>query len=184
MTLKNWDIKEPPPPELVGVYDLVHLRNFILVLTDDELPAVMANVVKLLRPGGHVQWGEVDMSSWRVEKTKPGCQTTALEKLFAVLQAQDTRLKPTWAANLADQLRAAGGLEAVESDIRNMPPHLELATQECNLLMPDQVMRKARRDKSPQAAVLAELLQDVAAEVREGAFWAFTRYTVIGRKPQ
>lgn len=65
-----------------------------------------------------------------------------------------------------------------------MPPHLELATQECNLLMPDQVMRKARRDKSPQAAVLGELLQDVAAEVREGAFWAFTRYTVIGKKPR
>lgn len=64
-----------------------------------------------------------------------------------------------------------------------MPPHLELATHECNLLLPELVVRKARREGSAEAALLAELSQEVAAEMREGAFWAFTRYTVIGRKP-
>lgn len=147
------------------------------------MPGVVANVVTLLKPSGYVQWGEVDMTSWRVEKTKSDCKTAALEELFKTFQAQDTRSNPTWSPKLADQLRAAG-LEVVESDIRDMAPHLELATQECNLLLPDQVMRKAKREKSSEAALLEELLPEVAAEVREGAFWAFTRHTIIGRKSQ
>lgn len=163
------------------MYDIVHLRNFIFVLSDDEIPGVVANVVKLLRPGGHVQWGEPDITSWRIEKTRPDCKTSALERLFSTLQAQDTRLKPTWVSTLASQLSGAS-LEAVESDVRDMPPHLELATHECNLLLPELVMRKARREGEAQAAQLGELLQEVAAEIRGGAFWAFTRHTVIGRR--
>lgn len=182
VTLKHWDIKEPPPSDIVGVYDIVHLRNFIFVLADAELPGVIDNVMKLLKPGGYLQWGEVDMNSWRVHKTKSDSKTTALEKLFATLQSQDTRLKPTWASSLAGGLSAAG-LEAVESDVQDMPPHLELATAECNMLLPDLIMRKAKRENSAQATLLGELLQEVAAETREGAFWAFTRCTVIGRKP-
>lgn len=55
VTLKHWDIKEPPPSEIVGVYDFVHLRNFIFVLSQDDIPGVMASVQKLLKPGGYMQ---------------------------------------------------------------------------------------------------------------------------------
>lgn len=87
-----------------------------------------------------------------------------------------------WVSSLDSQLRTAG-FEAVESDIRIMPPHLELATQECNLLLPELIIRKAGGDVE-KSALLKELLQEVAAEVRGGAFWAWKRYTVIGRKPE
>lgn len=183
VTLKHWDIKEPPPSEIVGVYDVVHLRNFLFVLSEDDLPGVMANITKLLRPGGYVQWGEGDMASWRIEKTNPDCKTAALEKLFRQTRGQDTRLESVWTSHLAGQLDAAG-FEAIESDVRDMPPHLELATQENNLLLPELVMRKSGQVSEAKMALLKELLQECAAETREGAFWAFTRHTVIGRKPE
>lgn len=185
VTLRHWDIKEPPPSDIVGVYDVVHLRNFIFVLSEDDLPGVLANITKLLRPGGYLQWGEVDMASWHVEKTNPDCKTAALEKLFRQTQSQDTRLEAVWTTRLAGQLDAAG-FEAIESEVRDMPPHLELATQENNLMLPELVLRKSGQgpEGSAKMALLRELLQECAAETREGAFWAFTRHTVICRKPE
>ncbi|KAG8159750.1 hypothetical protein KVR01_010387 [Diaporthe batatas] len=182
---QHWDIKQPPPSEIVGVYDVVHLRNFLFVLGQDDLPGVTANISKLLKPGGYVQWGEPDMASWRIAKTKPDCKTAALEKLFRQTQAQDKRLESPWVSHLAGHLGEAG-FDAIESDVRDIPLHLELATQECNLLLPEQVMRKSGKaqEGSEKMALLRELLQEVAAETREGAFWAFTRHTVIGRKPE
>lgn len=185
VTFKHWDIKQPPPSEIIGVYDVVHLRNFIFVLGEDDLPGVMANISDLLRPGGYVQWGEPDMASWRIEKTNPDCKTSALEKLFRQTQAQDKRLEAAWSSHLPGQLDAAG-FEAVESDVRDMPAHLELATQENNLLLPELILRKSGRaaEGSEKMSQLRDLLQEVAAETRKGAFWAFTRHTVIGRKPR
>lgn len=132
-----------------------------------------------------MQWGEVDMASWHIEKTNRDCKTVALEKLFKQTQSHDTRLESTWTSRLASQLGAAG-FEAIESDVRDMPPHLELATQENNLLLPELIMRKSGQalEGSAKMAVLRELLRECAAETRDGAFWAFTRHTVIGRKSE
>jgi len=77
-------------------------------------------------------------------------------------------------------LYSAAGLEAVEADMRNAPPHLALAMHECNLTIHELVARQSRNQAVLQA--VRDLMPQVVAETRQGACWAFTRRTVVGRK--
>ena len=44
----KWDVKQEIPEELVGVYDIVHIRLFIFVLLDSEVQPVLERILKLL----------------------------------------------------------------------------------------------------------------------------------------
>lgn len=203
MTLRHCDIKADIPEELVGVYDIVHIRHFIFVLLDDDLKPVLTNLIRLLstllfksfsiclllrmlttvffvEPGGYLQWGEPDIASFRIEKTNPGNKVDALSKLLKISQPQDTRFSPKWVPNLPT-LFTDGGLENVQSDVRDAPPHLALAKHENALPVHEFIARKLRNEGLIQE--LKKLIPEVAKETRQGACWAFTRWTVVGRKP-
>lgn len=100
--------------------------------------------------------------------------------MLKLSQGRDSRLKPTWVPNLP-AFYLETGLVEVESDVKDSPPHLALASHECNLVMHDMFIRNMQNKDEAQS--LKELLTDVAQETRAGSFWAFTRWTVIGRKP-
>lgn len=46
--LFNWDIRQPAPAELIGVYDIVHIRNFSFVLQEDEIEPIIGHLIDLL----------------------------------------------------------------------------------------------------------------------------------------
>lgn len=46
--LKKWNVKDPVPEDLVGRYDIVHVRYLCLVLSDEEIAFVLQNVTRLL----------------------------------------------------------------------------------------------------------------------------------------
>lgn len=48
VALRRWDLKEPVPEDLVGVYDVVHIRNFSFILLDEEIPRVLRDLVDLI----------------------------------------------------------------------------------------------------------------------------------------
>jgi hypothetical protein len=179
VTLRHWNIKEPVPHELVGAYDIVHVRNFLFVLRDSDMPGVLERLVSLLRPGGVLQWGEGDISSFRMQTVDTTVSTSALEKMLEVAKLQDDRLNPSWATQLPILCRDAG-LTEVEVDVRDAPPHLVLAMQECNLIMHELIARKTKNQALLQA--IHDLMPQAVTEMRQGACWAFTRCTVVGRK--
>jgi hypothetical protein len=185
VTLRHWDVKDAVvPADLLGAYDVVHIRNFAFVLRDDDVPGVLARLVSLLRPGGYLQWGEPDVASFRIETITPTAgeekvKTNALARLLVLSQPQDPHLHPKWVPQLP-ALYSAAGLEAVEADMRNAPPHLALAMHECNLTIHELVARQSRNQAVLQA--VRDLMPQVVAETRQGACWTFTRWTVVGRK--
>ncbi|KAK4233004.1 hypothetical protein C8A03DRAFT_48307 [Achaetomium macrosporum] len=207
VTLRRFDIKNPAvPPELIGAYDVVHIRNFAFVLRDDEIPGSLARLVALLRPGGYLQWGEADVASFRIEKVTAApaardttngkrdegpngtnltaqdreIQTDALARLFRLSQSQDPRLSPTWVPRLPGLFLAAG-LENVQADVRDAPPHLAFSMHEGNLSVHEMIARQTKK-KEAVLEELSELMPLVASETHQGACWAFTRRTVVGRK--
>ncbi|GKZ32109.1 hypothetical protein AbraIFM66950_001248 [Aspergillus brasiliensis] len=176
----KWDVKQDVPEELVGVYDVVHIRLFIFVLLDAEVQPVLERILKLLKPGGYIQWTEVDMGSTRTESTHPANSTEALTKMIRLSEGQDERLRPRWVPNLASKM-ATAGYENIKEDARDAPPHLALALHDCNIMIHETF---ARKFKNPQTAqVLNELIPEVEKETKEGSCLAHTRYTVVGRKP-
>lgn len=44
----QWDMFSPPPPQLVGQFDVVHLRLLTLVIKNNDPTAVIKNVMQLL----------------------------------------------------------------------------------------------------------------------------------------
>lgn len=48
LTLRQWDVKTDIPEELIGVYDIVHIRNFLFVLQNHEISHVLGNLVKMI----------------------------------------------------------------------------------------------------------------------------------------
>ena len=60
VTLQQWDMFQDPPPHLFGTFDIVHVRLVLLVIDKDPLPTIR-NLTKLLKPGGWIQWDEIDV---------------------------------------------------------------------------------------------------------------------------
>lgn len=107
--------------------------------------------------------------------------TPALSELMTISQPQDQRLSPTWVSRLPE-LFAAAGLSVVESDVREAPQALAHAMHECALQIHD-LLARATKNESVRRN-LAEIMPKVLEETRQGAFWAFTRWTVVGKKTE
>ncbi|KAF7914188.1 uncharacterized protein EAF01_000594 [Botrytis porri] len=49
-----------PPEELLESFDIVHLRLWLGVVMNGDPSAILSHALKLLRPGGYIQWNEID----------------------------------------------------------------------------------------------------------------------------
>lgn len=62
--LKYGDGLEPFPEEVLGQYDLVHVRLLMYGLKAPQWEDMAANLRTLLRPGGYLLWEDVGYPSW------------------------------------------------------------------------------------------------------------------------
>ncbi|KAL4875874.1 hypothetical protein BJY04DRAFT_232113 [Aspergillus karnatakaensis] len=58
------DILKPFPQEHHNCYDLVYIRMLVSVLSKTDYATAVANLLQILKPGGYVQWVELDSSAW------------------------------------------------------------------------------------------------------------------------
>ncbi|KAJ5648057.1 hypothetical protein N7490_004429 [Penicillium lividum] len=58
------DITKPFPEEHHNRYDLVHVRLLIAAIDKDDYRASIENVNAILKPGGHLQWEEIDEETY------------------------------------------------------------------------------------------------------------------------
>ncbi|KAI9035643.1 uncharacterized protein KD926_003154 [Aspergillus affinis] len=84
-----WNIFENVPDEFVGYFDIVHVRLITVVVKNNDPRPILVNLRKLLRPGGYLQWDEVDTIGCSI-KTVPGISASNLDALFSQLKGHDT----------------------------------------------------------------------------------------------
>ncbi|OGM48428.1 hypothetical protein ABOM_003398 [Aspergillus bombycis] len=58
------DITVPFPEEHWNRYDLVHVRLLVAALAEPDYRAAVANIYQLLKPGGYMQWEEIDEETY------------------------------------------------------------------------------------------------------------------------
>ncbi|KAJ5817493.1 hypothetical protein N7447_007501 [Penicillium robsamsonii] len=85
--LRVLDAKHPIPSELIGYYDVVHVRNISMGLMPDEWPALVTNLVTLLKPGGVLQWVECDALHVQHLGTDADSTTGTLEIIYDMNRA-------------------------------------------------------------------------------------------------
>ena len=54
------NILDPVPTELENTFDVLHLRLLVLGLPTGTWTTASQNILKLLKPGGWIQWEEAD----------------------------------------------------------------------------------------------------------------------------
>ncbi|KAL4735037.1 hypothetical protein BDV11DRAFT_196930 [Aspergillus similis] len=57
------DIFKPFPVEHHNRYDLVNVRLLVLAFSESEYEKAVQNLLTILKPGGYLQWGEMDFSA-------------------------------------------------------------------------------------------------------------------------
>ncbi|KAK4503106.1 hypothetical protein PRZ48_006533 [Zasmidium cellare] len=62
-TFSELDIFAPIPPHLQGKYDILCLRHFICVIQSGDPSTLLRQLLKLIKPGGWLQWQEWDIST-------------------------------------------------------------------------------------------------------------------------
>ncbi|PWY89171.1 LaeA-like methyltransferase [Aspergillus heteromorphus CBS 117.55] len=67
------DLTVPFAQEHWNRYDLVHVRLVIAALEEDEYQLAIANIHAILKPGGYIQWEELDEETY-ISETNPVIQ--------------------------------------------------------------------------------------------------------------
>ncbi|KAJ5370417.1 uncharacterized protein N7496_006509 [Penicillium cataractarum] len=58
------DITKPFPKEHWNRYDLVHVRLLVAAIDESDYQAAIANIHSILKPGGYLQWEEIDEETY------------------------------------------------------------------------------------------------------------------------
>ncbi|KAI0521231.1 UMTA methyltransferase family protein [Xylaria bambusicola] len=181
ISLRIWDIRTPVHEELVEFFDIIHIRFFIFVLRENEVSSAVAKLMKMLKPGGYLQWVDSEHTSLRFEKTKPENSTENMSQLMSLLESQNTRLEPTWVPALP-KIFTENGLVGVELDKQSTPRHHAYMMHESGLMIHELIARKTKNEE--MAKEIKQLLPLAIDETRKGAYLTTDRYTVIGKKPE
>lgn len=176
VSLQSWDIFNEPPDNLIGRFDLVHLQLLNFVIKDNELPSTILRVMKTLKRGGWIQWGEYDHPSNTIVKADSGAPSSNFETLLARLRQGVTH--PNWVCSLENMFREHG-LVSVQS-FRHMPPRDHLPSMMNSIFMGLEELI-ANKDKE-SARDLEKLLACATTEAGKGVAWTGPRLEVIGRK--
>lgn len=119
------------------------------------------------------------MTTFRFDSMNPVCKTEALRRLIQVTGSQGSQMNPKWVPNLPQHF-AETGLADTQSDVREMPANLAYYSHECNLMIFESLARQSQNIEFAKA--VGELMPEVVAETKKGAWLAWKRWTVVGKK--
>lgn len=83
-TFSVQDVLKPFPALHLASYDLVHVRLLCAAIKEVEFKDVAANLMTLLKPGGHLQWVEMDSTSF-LEDMEAGPEKSRYAELLKPL---------------------------------------------------------------------------------------------------
>lgn len=177
ISLKQWDFFDEVPPEFVGKFDFVHVRLLVMVLPDNPAPFVK-RLFKLLKPGGYVQWDELDCINMHVRKADPSIATPALEEFHKIWTGRFD-----WTVALDETLMKHGFADATLEHFGD-DSLLARAFADCNLMAVDEVagamMRAGKEDAGKR---ILGLVSQAHQENAQGAGLSTPRIICVAHKP-
>ncbi|KAH6696446.1 hypothetical protein BKA61DRAFT_563504 [Leptodontidium sp. MPI-SDFR-AT-0119] len=181
LSVRQWSVFDEVPKDLEGTFDIVNVRLIVFVIEEDPVP-VLRNLLKLLKPGGHLQWCEIDLESQHIETISPDLPTDCLEAVQNMTLLKDTRLLPLWVRNLERTFNEEGLLN-VHADWQTGSRHAAMSMHWCNIPIPMMISDKIRTINPQKAKEIDALIEGCVIESGRGAMWAHNRVIVTGRKP-
>ncbi|KAF7592364.1 hypothetical protein BBP40_000347 [Aspergillus hancockii] len=184
ITLFEWNVfDETVPSELVGKYGLVHVRSLALVLAGKDPKPVIRNIYQLVKPGGHLQWEELDYKSMCVKQIDPAVEAPALEELVKLHYSDGCH---DWTLALPQLLNKERFQYTQEEHFDNKHELVRAFHYQHLLTMDKFGLTIIRMGKPEVAAQLFKLVHDATEEHGRGASLSIPRLVVVvvANKPQ
>ncbi|KAI9646005.1 hypothetical protein NHQ30_005443 [Ciborinia camelliae] len=179
VSMRHWDIFTDLPDDMVGKYDYVHVRLLVLVLDSNSQSSVIQKLLRMLKPGGYLQWDELDCVNMHVRKVDPEIQAPALEQIREMSWANG---RHDWTVKLPDFLQEAGFRDA-KIQFFGDDDRLARAFNEQHLLTMDEFASSlVRMGKVDAAKKWYELIQQGYLESTAGAALCIPRIVCVARK--
>ncbi|KAI4240230.1 MAG: hypothetical protein L6R40_005259 [Gallowayella cf. fulva] len=116
VTLQQQDAFEEMPTDLLGSFDVVHIRAVCVVVKNGDPRVLLKNAMMMLKPGGYFQWDDFDPASFAAYTPSPDISKTSSDELIKTWAAYGKKLglRFEWLSNLP-ALLTKGGLRVIES---------------------------------------------------------------------
>lgn len=179
VALYNWDLFDPVPEHLIGKYDVIHLRLLILVVQNSDPVPIIRNVSRMLKPGGYIQWDDLNYPGTHVTKADAQLETPEFYKLSQFVYSNG---RHDWVLDLPDLLEKNGFVDAKLEHFQDRRD-LAMANGEQHLLtMEEFVCSLKQKGMHDDAAKIDELLRGVSREAMHGAALSMPRVVCVARK--
>lgn len=124
------------PDELQGAFDVVHIRAFALVVKGGDLDVLLGNLIRLLKPGGFLQWDEKETGpSFKAQAPNPAISKDYTDHFLDKFYEHCARigLQFQWISEL-DDIFTSHGVEVLYSHRQTISDDLSKASTD-NWLM-------------------------------------------------
>ncbi|KAI0532578.1 hypothetical protein GGR58DRAFT_489759 [Xylaria digitata] len=119
VVLSTSNLLEEPPQSLHGQFDIVHLRLVLSLIRGGSPKPVIRHIKMLLKPGGYVQWDELDpFNHFDVLTPKPDSEAP---NMTATFQKIKDLADWSWIARLPETLLEEGFQTAVQYSYEPTP---------------------------------------------------------------
>ncbi|KAL8827041.1 MAG: hypothetical protein Q9191_003425 [Dirinaria sp. TL-2023a] len=192
ITVRRWDIFSNLDSEIEDRYDVVHIRLLLLVVRNNNPRPLLRNALKMLKPGGWLQWDELDpwnahTVSAATEENRPQSQnaadkmgekaTTEFQKKQE-LTAMDTL---RWVREL-DSVIQEVGFEEVRREEIGCDHGLAKYFQDMQFLVMEEEASSKSTEREKETVMRA--IEEGVVESQEGRARVTPKVVCLGRKPQ
>ncbi|MCJ1442628.1 MAG: hypothetical protein MMC23_003125 [Stictis urceolatum] len=169
-----------PPEELVGAFDIVHMRLFIAIIKDNDPSDLLNFCNKLLKPGGYLQWDDHDPSVNRVGSYE-GSPAEGMGMVSTMTQTH----KPTeWIPKLPEHYEKHG-FRVVTVDRQVILPWQRGMYADNYCMLADEFVERAEQGGPgirPVDGFYKELSAKASKEKQLGSYMEQTLQIVVGMK--
>lgn len=180
ITLRQWNIFEELPEELVGQFDLVHLRLLLPVIQNGDPSSIIQKITRMLKPGGWIQWDDLNIREAKIFKARPELKIEALEYLS---RFWNTGERQEWIGRLPQSFEQEGMKRTSIDRYENLKQYLKADCEGYIVTCEETARTLARKGKVDEAKEFSQIVHQASLEAAAGAAVVATRVVCIGQKP-
>ncbi|KAE8378008.1 S-adenosyl-L-methionine-dependent methyltransferase [Aspergillus bertholletiae] len=167
---QQWNATERPPSELHGQFDLVHLRLVMIGISNEDVSALVEHLSLLLKPGGWLQWEEMNNFDNKVLTVDEATPKTAITELlqWMTIGPKERRKGNEWRLTIPGVLQQHGFTNVTVENHMD-PPHLRRWLTEVSFQTLTEFASKQFAPDSKEATWLTQILADAHGECKNGA---------------
>lgn len=177
--VSEWDIFKDPPADMIGRFDVVHIRLLVLVLSGLDPNPVFQRFRSLLKPGGWLQWEDLDTTRMHVKRASPDVVSPSLD---AIIDMSHSGGRHDWLVKLPEMLSKQGFVEASIEEFDD-PVELCRAFNDQHLMTMEEFAEGlAKAGKQGPSEKVLEVVRNGYHESTKGAAICYPRVCCIAKK--